>query len=893
MDNTAQAKQLLEQGTELCLRREWKQAVEVLERALELDRGNPLIVTRLVNALLSMAYSAMVSGSEDAKALIERALALDPSNPLAQSYLTMWADQKRTAFVDSCLARARELKLAGDLQGARAVIQEGLARYPQDSRLAQFELQDASPEDASRVLARRSDLEQAQRMVLAAAGVREKTGLLNLRKGLRELAAKYPGDAEFEALEQELERRIAAWEAPPVAKTSPQMARPATASTPTGQEPVALPHQTPAAAPPQKAQAAYSMRAVIMGVALGLILFSAIAYVWLIPRPQPRALLLQVQVIPPQARLLLDGNPINAARGLPLQEGKTSVLRAELDGYRPVEQQVDARTPSPVLLRLEPLPALLQVQTDLEQGALIMDHVRTELIDGRAEVPRLAAGEHVLLIDGGRQWKSQTLRFEVQPGQAPRLISGLPAEPNLRYVILSSYRNQARLHCNFAPTKVSVGPRQYDVPVDGLDFEIGRGAWELSFAGENEMQIPIELGGAPTLLIHLAAGNYGTLEILTNDVAPDAVYLDNRRRRPRARGKGRFALDNVPPGPHEVRIQKEGFTIEPERRSVVLGKRGFESLRFQLSPKLVTASLRIIGGLPGAEVQVAGVEGVIGPNGQLELGSITPGQHDVVIRKQGYETRIVRKEFTPGTAVHLSAAEAYLSPPQFRITFAIVPGEAQARVHISRVLPGTQGQFSTIARNHDPSQPVRLEEGHYRLEVEAEGFLPSTREVTVNSAREFRIELTRRETPKAAPPKAPPAKPQWVMVTSNQDRVFGKGYGQFRITIRHKGDIRWLAAAVDKDNFEEFRLDGKWLHWQREVNGKRRENGRQPFQMKLPEEFTLEIQAAAGGLEQRLVLPDGSTRVLPAVRGALPVPETGQYVIRIKRGDQLQEARAN
>ncbi|HYM12455.1 MAG TPA: protein kinase [Bryobacterales bacterium] len=138
VERAAEAQQLLARGQEAYTQGKTEEGIETLRRAYQLDERNPVIRAVLLDTLLERARAVLDSDWRAAEELTQQALDLDPAHALAKSLRTLAWDRKREEFVDKCVSQARQLQTAGDLPGALAQVQEGLATYPRDTRLTQL-----------------------------------------------------------------------------------------------------------------------------------------------------------------------------------------------------------------------------------------------------------------------------------------------------------------------------------------------------------------------------------------------------------------------------------------------------------------------------------------------------------------------------------------------------------------------------------------------------------------------------------------------------------------------------------------------------------------------------------------------------------------------------------
>ncbi|MBI3680049.1 MAG: hypothetical protein HY235_06590, partial [Acidobacteria bacterium] len=736
---------------------------------------------------------------------------------------------------------------------------------------------------------RQRNLEEARDLQRQAANLMESDALQAVFARTQAFAAQHPGDPDFQNIAAEVQQRTMLF---------PAQERPAAPAPP---PPVpAEPKKKPAVAAPgmlARAWAAWHRmvprrRPRIMAYCLVLLLAVAPVVVlkWLpppAPRTQaPKPVLVNLRAQPAQARVTLDGKPLDLSRPLEVQPGASHILRAELEGFAPKELRIDAGTRDPVLLILDPLPTVLKVVTDLGSGSVVLDENKSALENGGFLASTVPAGMHKLAIDGGSLWQVKEISFESVSGAAPKLASELQRYPNLRSVVVTSFRNQARVYCNFLPAKAKVEDREYEVTKEGVDIAIQPGQpFDLTFTGDAR-PIHVDVPAGPALFAFLSAGEYGALEISVSPVVEDVqIFVDGKplTRKPDRRGK--VTIYNVAPGAHAVRVASADYTVSPESQPLQLEKRGLASAKFALTAKPKFASLVIRGGPPGAQVSVEGHSGVIDAAGGLQIASIRPGMQKIEISKADFETRSLAKDFAAGGVVELGVEETRLLRPAFNATFRVTPPEAEskARLNILEAVTAPSGarEFRQRASGHDPKQPLRLRDGTFKVEAVAEGFSPWSSETTFSVATTFpyHIEMTR----PAAKPVPTPAQPTWRTVPAGHVESLGQGAGPFQIMVRpKKRELTWHIGHIDDGNYEEYRLDKDKLRWRKVVNTRPSRPKEKNLGFNLPDEFALQIVVRGTTVEQRLGIAGQGARVLPELRDKTPVPDNGQVRVYLE-----------
>ncbi len=207
----SEAQRLLEQGQELCARQNFAEAVPVLRRALECDPRNPQARAALVEALVAHARALVDTDWRTAETLVAEALDLDPTNASARSVRTLTQDRKRDEAVAQAFLAARDLRAAGNLEGALAQAEQALLAWPGEPRLVQLrdilsrELEQAR--EAQRRNARRAVLEELRQLEREAAIQTDPLIVESHLQRARALASSYALDPEVQSVVADIERR--------------------------------------------------------------------------------------------------------------------------------------------------------------------------------------------------------------------------------------------------------------------------------------------------------------------------------------------------------------------------------------------------------------------------------------------------------------------------------------------------------------------------------------------------------------------------------------------------------------------------------------------------------------------------------------------------------------
>jgi serine/threonine protein kinase len=138
IERLAEAQKLLSEGQDLLRERYYPEGLAMMRRLRQLDTRNTQFQATLLDVLLDHAKTALESDWISADLLIQEALTLDPGNALANSLKVLALDKKREDFVNGCVQRIRNLQTSGDLDGAIAQAEQGLAAYADEPRLVQL-----------------------------------------------------------------------------------------------------------------------------------------------------------------------------------------------------------------------------------------------------------------------------------------------------------------------------------------------------------------------------------------------------------------------------------------------------------------------------------------------------------------------------------------------------------------------------------------------------------------------------------------------------------------------------------------------------------------------------------------------------------------------------------
>jgi tetratricopeptide (TPR) repeat protein len=202
------AQALMTQGQDLCGQSRFTEGIALLRQAHALVKNSPVVTSVLANALLEQAQSVMDQDASQAEILVQEAVTLSPSNPLGRSLRSTLLDRKKEQYVADCVSQARRYHAAGDVARALASLDEGVAKYPHESRLIQ--VREVLQRDSAQVQGRQvrpRDLDEIRRLQGELDRTQDPAAARRIGERMFALGAKYPHDSDFEAVMAYVRRR--------------------------------------------------------------------------------------------------------------------------------------------------------------------------------------------------------------------------------------------------------------------------------------------------------------------------------------------------------------------------------------------------------------------------------------------------------------------------------------------------------------------------------------------------------------------------------------------------------------------------------------------------------------------------------------------------------------
>jgi PEGA domain len=680
------------------------------------------------------------------------------------------------------------------------------------------------------------------------------------------------------------QRGAPSMQGPPMGQYPPQ-GPPPMQGPPMGQYP---PQGPPPQGPPPPKPATNWRRPLLLGALMGA-LVSIVVIVFLVNQARKRnaaekekevaaaaAVQVDVTTTPPNASIRVNGDQkCTSPCQVALAPGTYQIV-AFLDGYDAATSELNVASgqPANLNLALTAQPQSVRILTDLEAGTVLVDdQPSAELQEGQFVIDNVMPGPHTVKVTG----KTGEAMFSFEVAEAkPPVITGSVTARNLVAVLVSSLGKQAHVVTNSGPLKMTVnGQPEGDASPSGVDLKTFQpGVDEIVLGdGQDQRNFKESFGPAPMLTAFLKSDlNIGTLIVSTGEDGVKVFVNDKEYRRKTAKGQVRVqTIGNV-----SVRVVKDGFQQEPAQTTEV--KKGAEiRLEFKMKALPQVAGLQIRGGTPGAEVFVDGASvGTVSSDGSFSYQTISPGDHSVELRRDGYGTKSFKRSFRAGAPVTVSGADVVLA--------SAAPGNGTIRI------ARTPAEVAVTYRRSDESavhelrgDSVDLPPGSYVVFGKAPGYSDRIERVTLAAGETHPVTMTLTKTAVVAPAtKAGDITSffepdEWKKDGEQYVRKGGgfvpyklgpkgvytftvglvKGGGVFR-----GGRIRWFADYADPKNYLEYELD-QHTFWAEVIEkGKKLERAKMQHGMENQKQFTLQVEITPEHIVHRIKNAEGTWVVL-------------------------------
>jgi hypothetical protein len=424
------------------------------------------------------------------------------------------------------------------------------------------------------------------------------------------------------------------------------------------------------------------------------------------PPASPQLIDVEVRTSPGGAAVDVNGKDRGVSPlKIPLRPGRYH-FKVDMDGYNSSEEDftVSASTSS-IDVRLEPLPPLLRISSDLDAGTVWLDQKHIgDLRQGQFSMS-LEPGPHGVRVEGREG--SADLTFTALPGRIP-VLTNFGRTKNFSVWVLTTCGAGGKVYSGVAPLRLVVdGEPRGEIRTEGLELNsLGRGDHEFELdRGRVHHRNTITVGGAAAVAIFLSSErNVGTLVVSVG--ADDVQVLVDGKERGLTQG-GTLRVSDLPVRAHTVEVEKAGFE-RPQPQAVQLRKGEDTRVEFHLRAFPSVAALHIDHARSGASVLLDGGSlGTVRPDGSFDKSNIDPGKHKVRLDLDRYRSIELQRDFGGGKTVTLSGADVSMEPLQGTLALSIEPDAESVTI---RDLAGA------TVRTLDKTQVlIKLPLGQYRV----------------------------------------------------------------------------------------------------------------------------------------------------------------------------------
>jgi hypothetical protein len=573
------------------------------------------------------------------------------------------------------------------------------------------------------------------------------------------------------------------------------------------------------------------------------------AFKHLKPKPAGPTVAVEVKTSPAGAKIKVNEEDRGISNlQLDLPPGSYN-LQAVLAGYQTESTKLEVKlgAPAAINLTLQALPQTVRLYTDLASGSATLNgNPVGELQGGELILDSLLPGKHNIEVDGGKSHAS--LSVETAPGALPVVTSPVSAK-ELKVVVFANLGSDGRVYTSFGPVNITLdGQPAGNAGPDGLALNnLTPGRHELLLGeGADQRKIGVEVGSVPSVTAFMSSDREaGTLVVVTGE--DNVRVLINGREFRRKTQRGQLRIPNLDVKSYEIQVAKDGF--QPVAAQSAEIHKGTETqVVFRLTPVPSVASLQIQGASPGAQVLLGQrVLGSVRDDGTFSTSGITPGEHAVEIRKEGFRSKRLTRMFGAGETVRLAGNE-------------VAPEAAQGILHLN-VSP--QDAQVTIALVGDPqTREVRetslnLPEGTYILRAKAPNYAPGSVSVRISSGETKTVELKLTGERKGEGGGWENAAAwthdgNWQVRKGGGISLFGAmptaGRFVFTMTLRKGKRLQWVLNHADDRNYALFQTDKK--NFVRSVvrNGSTQELSKVPMPVEYGGYYTIQIRVSAGSV---------------------------------------------
>ena len=700
LESAAEAEQLSAKGRDLCASGSgsFDEGLNLLRQAHHLDDRNLAISATLIDVLVEQARRTVEKDWRAADALAQQALELDPSNKIAMNLRAQAAARKRVELDSQAATEIRPAPIPDAMRVA--AVEEGNARsaYPSELEPTLIDSPDKGSQQSQRKQSRFSVLEQVRVLRQKAEAMTDRRGLNSIFERTRDVAGRYPEDADVQSIFRDVERTVAARGAGRAAqsdkfKNTIEQIRIYLAGLNTKLSPLLSPLR-------------------VFWVAGGILAMLLVAFVALRLHHSPKvpvtaAIPVHIRISPEGATIRVDNKDSGVSNlNLNLPPG-TYRVEASLPGYEALNTNITIKSGAATDFPLSLTPAVqpLRVATsDFPTGQVSLDESPVGNLEGGSLLlPSVAAGQHILRIYSTESNAQETkINFQSAPGAMPVVSQPLEVR-QLQAVAVSTMPGVAHITSSLGAVAVSIDDKAAgQLGAEGLDIrDLQPGVHTLTLGeGKNLRSMSFEVGTVPALdTIVYADREVGSIVLSFGEDNAD-VFLDGRRY-PRRTRTGGLTIPDLPAGAHTIRVVKAGFTPSPIKKVIVVKGQEARIPFPPLESASKTSALAIDQMAPGTQILLDnGFIGTIGSDGTFTSPYIRPGDHAIAFVVQNHKSGHFSKTFRAGETVHLS------NPPP-------PPAEATMQVNVGANTTVTLTQNTNVIRQFTGPQKLTLGVGAY------------------------------------------------------------------------------------------------------------------------------------------------------------------------------------
>jgi len=521
-------------------------------------------------------------------------------------------------------------------------------------------------------------------------------------------------------------------------------------------------------------------------------------------------------------------------------EPGTYQIEADLSGYETATGTLEVKSglPASIDLKLESVLASIKLATDTDTGTLWYDDKPAGQVESAQwTLDKIGPGDHKLKFSGPNGQIS--FSFAAAPDTLP-VVSKLLAANRIHAIVVSNLRDRIKVYCSFCPAQLSAdGLPPTEIGPDGTEIAgLSTGSHRLSLTqGKDQHTVNIEVGSQPTLNAFIATDQeLGTLVVVVGEDKAQ-VYVNGQLSKHLTKD-GQLRIPGLDTRDYTIRVAKNGFQDVPEQR-VKIQKGEEAKLTFKLVPVVHMASLSIQDGVPGAEIFIDQASvGTVQSDGSFHFTTLSPGDHQIEFRKDGYKPTRLQKHFEGGSNVALSGSDAALQPVVGELKITFQPPDAT----VTLARPGEQPIKVTSG------SALSLPPGTYILSARTAQGAPRTSMVQVAAGESRNLDLTL--TPGGMGdwelPGAWRQEGDWYVRRGGNfipyKTVPTSGTFTFNAALRKGKRLQWALNYIDDKNYELFQMDENYFYRSQVRAGQETEAIKVPFKSEKKQVHTFQIR---------------------------------------------------